>query len=137
MPYEEEELAQWEPDPELNALSSAVIGAAIEVHKQLGPGLDEESYQNALSIEFRLREIPFLPQVTVEIAYKGAIVGKRRLDFIVGNRLVVEIKSVEQIIELHKAQVYTYLKITHLKLGLLINFDVLTLKDGIRRIIRG
>jgi GxxExxY protein len=141
MPYEQEEppiwdQSNWEPDAELNSLSKAVIGAAIEVHNRLGPGLDEASYQNALAIEFGLKKISFRSQVNVKIEYKGEVVGTRRLDFLVANRLVVEIKAVEQLLPLHKAQVYTYLKITKLHLGLLLNFDVITLKEGIIRIIR-
>src|SRR4051812_33437427 len=107
MPYEGEEPPIFELDPEVNALSNAVIGAALEVHKRLGPGLDESSYENALAIEFRLREIPFTRQVVLQIEYKGERVGKRRLDFLVGDRLIVEIKSVEEIIPLYKAQLYT------------------------------
>jgi GxxExxY protein len=137
MPYEGEEPPLFELDPEVNALSNAVIGAALEVHKRLGPGLDEASYENALAIEFRIREIPFARQVVLEIEYKGEQVGKRRLDFLVGNRLIVEVKSVDELIPLHKAQLYTYLKLTNLHLGLLINFNSQFLKDGTKRAIRG
>jgi len=136
MPYEGEEIARWEADPELNALSNAVIGATLELHKRLGPGLDEATYENALDIEFRLREIPFERQVWLDVQYKGEVVGRRRLDFLVGGRLIVEIKAVEELTPLHKAQVYTYLKLTGLQLALLINFDVPFLKDGIKRVIR-
>ena len=136
MPYEDEEPPHWEPDAELNALSNLVIGAAIEVHKRLGAGLDEASYQAALNIEFRLRNIEFQDQVWIDVVYKCEIVGKRRLDFIVGGRLVVEIKSVQELIPLFTAQLYTYLKLTGLQLGLLLNFDAPYLKDGIKRVIR-
>ena len=136
MPYEGEEPAYYEPDPELNALATDVLGAALELHKRLGPGLDEGTYENALDIEFRLRDIAFQRQVWIDVEYKGEVVGRRRLDFLVADRLIVEIKAVEELTELHKAQVYTYLKLTNLHLGLLINFDVRILKDGIKRIIR-
>ena len=136
MPYEGEEPPVWEPDDELNGLTERVIGAGIEVHRRLGPGLDEGSYSAALAIEFRLRDIPFVREVVVDIPYKGEIVGKRRLDFIVGGRLIAELKVVVELTELHKAQVRTYLKITGLELGLLMNFETAVLKDGIKRIIR-
>ena len=137
MPYEDEEPPFVEPDRELDALASAVIGAAIEVHRRTGPGLDEASYENALAIEFRLRGIQFARQVLIQVGYKGEVIGERRLDFLVGGKLILEIKAVEQLAPVHKAQVNSYLKITGHKLGLLINFNVPILKDGIKRIIRG
>jgi GxxExxY protein len=137
MPYEDEDpsFGYVEPDAEVDALARAVIGAAIEVHRRYGPGLDEALYQNALCVEFRLRDIPYVKEVIIKVEYKGEIIGERRLDFIVGGKLVVELKAVEQLLPLHKAQVLTYLKITGLKLGLLINFNVEVLKHGIRRVI--
>ena len=136
MPYEGEEPPHWQPDSELNALSNRVIGAALEVHKQLGAGLDESSYHAALAIEFRTRDIKFQEEVWIDVVYKGQIVGRRRLDFIIGGRLVVELKAVTELIPLFTAQLYTYLKLTNLELGLLINFDVPYLKEGIKRVIR-
>jgi len=136
MPYEDEDPPHWQVSAELNELSKRVIGAALEVHKRLGAGLDEESYQKALEIEFSLQQVDFQRQVWIDVEYKGQIVGKRRLDFLIGGRLVVEIKAVEALIPLFKAQVYTYLKLTNLELGLLINFDVPYLKEGIKRVIR-
>ena len=136
MPYEDEDPPYVEPDPELVALTGAVIGAAIEVHRRLGPGLDEALYEAALSIEFRLREIPFAREVIVDVHYKGEKIGVKRLDFIIAGKVVVELKAVEELSSLHKAQVLTYLKITGLKLGLLINFNTIILKHGIKRIIR-
>ena len=113
------------------------IGAAIEVHRQTGAGLDEVSYQRALAIELGLRGIPFAREVPVVISYKGTPVGERKIDFIVGGRLVVELKAIEAIAKVHLAQVRTYLKITGLHLGLLLNFNTAILKDGgIKRIIR-
>lgn len=136
MPYEDEDPPHWQVSPELNELSKRVIGAALEVHRQLGAGLDEESYQKALEIEFNLQNVDFQRQVWIDVEYKGQIVGKRRLDFLIEGRLIVEVKAVEALIPLFKAQVYTYLKLMNLELGLLINFDVPYLKEGIKRVIR-
>jgi GxxExxY protein len=135
MPYENEEPPYVEPDRELDELARLTIGAAIEVHRRLGPGLDESLYQAAIEVELQSRGIPFARQVEVPVEYKGVKIGTRRIDLIVGNRLVVELKAVEQLTPLHKAQGLTYLKITGLKLALLINFNTIILKDGIKRII--
>jgi GxxExxY protein len=121
-------------DPELNVLTGNVIGAAIEVHRILGPGLDEATYEAALAVEFRLRGINFARQVVVGVSYKGEAVGEKRLDFLVDGKLIVELKAVEQLAPLHKSQVITYLKITRYRLGLLINFNSVLLKDAIQRI---
>lgn len=135
MPYEEEDLQWGEPDPELDLLAKAVIGAAIEVHRQLGAGLDEALYESAMAKELLIRKIPFVRQPIVAVGYKGETIGEKRLDFIVDHRLVVELKAVESLNALHKAQLKTYLKVTGLHLGLLINFNVELLKDGIKRVI--
>jgi len=84
MPYEDEDPPHWQVSAELNELSKRVIGAALEVHKRLGAGLDEESYQKALEIEFSLQQVDFQRQVWIDVEYKGQIVGKRRLDFLIG-----------------------------------------------------
>jgi GxxExxY protein len=123
-----------EPDPALNEITNAIIGAAIEVHRQLGPGLPELLYENALVVEFKLRNIPFEKQVSVEVIYKGEKIGKTRLDFLVAGGVIVEIKSVETIAPVHRAQLLCYLKVTGHKLGILLNFNVHVLKEGIRRI---
>ena len=135
MPYEGEEPPYPEPDPELDALAREVIGAAIEVHRHYGPGLDEALYESAMEAELRLRGMPFQSQVWVDVEYKGQVIGKRRIDLIVAGRLLVELKAVEELTPLHKAQVKTYLKLVRLTLGLLINFNVILLKDGIKRVI--
>ena len=135
MPYEGEDPPWVEPDPELDAIAHAVIGAAIEVHRSLGPGLDECLYESALCVEFRLRGIEFARQVIVPVLYKGEVIGEKRIDLIVGRRLIVELKSVEALTPLHKAQLQTYLRIMNLKLGLLINFNSIILKDGLKRVI--
>jgi GxxExxY protein len=133
MPYEDEDPPYVEPDRELDDLAHRVIGAAIEVHKQLGAGLDESLYEAALCIELRRRDVPFVCQVIYDVQYER--IGQRRMDLVVGGRLLVELKAVEALAPVHSAQVRTYLKITNLKLGLLINFNVPILKDGIKRII--
>jgi len=121
-------------DSELNRLTHAVIGAAIEVHRELGPGLLESVYENALAIELTRRQVPFSRQAIFQINYKKELVGEGRMDFLVANCLVVELKSIEELAPIHTAQVVSYLKSTHHRLGLLINFNVRVLKDAIRRI---
>ncbi|HZL38499.1 MAG TPA: GxxExxY protein [Tepidisphaeraceae bacterium] len=138
MPYEDEippygDLS--EPPPELDALARAVIGAAIEVHRHLGPGLSEEPYQRAMGIELELRSIPFEAQKELEIIYKGVRVGKGKIDLLIAGRLVVEIKAVETLSPVHRIQTRFYMLRVGEILGLLINFNVPLLKDGIRRII--
>jgi GxxExxY protein len=124
-----------EPDPDLDALARRVIEAAIAVHIQLGPGLPESHYGNALCIEFRKRGIRFVPQARVDVLYDGQRVGRCKLDFLVEERLVVEIKSVDRLEDVFKAQVLIYLKVTNCRLGLLINFNEERVVKGIRRII--
>lgn len=120
---------------EVNQVSHAVIGAALEFHKQLGPGFLESVYEEALRQEFFERRIPFNKQLVFAVDYKGVNVGEGRLDFLVADSVVVEIKAVEGLAPIHTAQVISYLKATKKELGLLINFNVPRLKDGIRRII--
>ncbi len=120
---------------ELNEISHAVIGAAIEVHKQLGPGFLESVYEQALRIEFIERGIPFTQQQTFAVDYKGNNVGEGRLDFLVANEVIVELKAVEALAPIHTAQVISYLKSLKKELGLLINFNVPILREGLRRII--
>jgi GxxExxY protein len=127
--------AKTEPGPHLDRLAEAVIGAAIEVHRQLGPGYLEKVYEEALVIEFNLRNIPFERQKQIGVQYKGHIVGDSFLDFLVDGLLVVELKAVEGLGPIHKAQVISYLKATGFHLGLLLNFNVPVLKSGIQRII--
>jgi GxxExxY protein len=124
-----------EPDKKADELARAVIGAAIEVHRTLGPGFLESVYEEALCIELELRGIPFQRQVPVAVDYKGRRAGESRLDLLVGEMLVVELKAVEQVAPIHRAIVISYLKTTKLELALLINFHVPILKNGIERII--
>jgi GxxExxY protein len=120
---------------ELESLAHATIGAALEVHKLLGPGYLESVYEEALSIEMRLRNVPFERQVPISVYYKGESIGESRLDYVVGKQLVVELKAVEQFAPIHTAQVISYLRSTNFQLGLLLNFNVSLMKDGIRRIV--
>ncbi len=124
-----------EPSEEVDKLAYAVIGAAIEVHRVLGAGFLESVYQEALCLELQLQRIPFIPQASVAVNYKGASVGEGKLDFLVGNSLIVELKAVENLAPIHSAQVLSYLKMTGHQLGLLINFNVPILKQGIKRIV--
>jgi GxxExxY protein len=124
-----------EPDPELDALMARVADACFAVHIKLGPGLPESHYENALRIEFLRRGIPFVRQPLVQVVYEGEIVGECRLDFIVDHRLVLEIKAVEKLADVHKGQLLTYLKITNCRLGPLVTFNVDRVKSGMRRII--
>lgn len=125
-----------EPSSEVDELAHQVIGAAIEVHRLLGAGFLESVYEQALAIEFLERGISFVRQAPIALEYKGQNVGEARLDFLVGGILVVELKAVEAIHPIHQAQVINYLKATGHTLGLLINFNVLKLKDGgIKRIV--
>lgn len=126
---------QREPGPEVDRLARDVIGAAIEVHRHLGPGFLEAVYEQAMEVEFRLRGIPYVRQAPVAVDYKGYPVGEARLDFVVGGVLIVELKAVELLGRIHEAQVISYLRATGCPLGLLINFNIPLLKAGIKRII--
>jgi GxxExxY protein len=121
---------------DINQLSNKIIGAAIEVHKTLGPGLLESAYQKCLSHELRLRGISFADEKPLPLIYKGEKLDcGYRLDFVVKNAIIVELKSCEKLEPIHKAQLLTYLKLSDLKLGLLLNFNVPLMRDGIVRIV--
>jgi GxxExxY protein len=122
------------PD-ELNDLSHAVIGAAIEVHRELGAGFLESVYETALCHEMAVRGIPFERQASITVRYKDIVAGDARLDVFVDQRIIVELKAVEQVSPLHHAQVKNYLKATGCQLGLLINFNTDILSRSIKRII--
>ena len=118
----------------LNSLTEQVIGCAIEVHRELGPGLLESAYDGAFCVELALRQLKFLRQLESPVAYKGHVVGTYRLDFLVEDSLVVELKSVERLEYVYVSQVLTYLKGTGKRLGLILNFNVPVMKAGIRRV---
>ena len=117
-----------------NELTSAVIGAAIEVHKQLGPGLLEAVYEECLISELKSKGLKVESQVKLPIIYKGKELSKHFvIDMVVEDRLILELKAVEDILAVHEVQLVTYLKLSGMKLGLLINFNETVLKNGIRR----
>jgi GxxExxY protein len=120
---------------DINDVSGEIIGAAIEVHKSLGPGLLESIYEECLCIELERRKIPYERQKEIEIKYKNIkLDSKYRLDIVVRNMIIVELKVCDQLLPIHEAQLLTYLKLTGIKIGLLINFNVSVLKEGIKRL---
>jgi GxxExxY protein len=120
----------------VNELTHAIIGAAIEVHKNLGPGLLESTYEACLSHELLLRNLRFERQKSIPVVYKQTkLECGYRIDLLVESKIVVELKSVEGFAPIHEAIVLTYLRLSGHKIGLLINFNVPTLRDGIRRFI--
>jgi GxxExxY protein len=124
-----------EPGNKIDELARAVIGAAIEVHRHLGPGFLESIYEEALGFELARQEIPFERQAEIGIKYKGQLIGRHKVDLLVDDSLIVELKAVDSLAEIHRAQVISYLKATGLPLGLLINFNAPVLKEGIQRVI--
>ena len=120
---------------DIDAIAERVIGCAIEVHRQMGPGLSEAIYRESLAIELDAQAIPFQCGVSIPVAYKGRRLKKHfELDLLVGHRLVVELKSVDGLHPVHQAQVLTYLRLTGHPAGLLINFNEATLRAGLKRL---
>ena len=127
----------YEPIPEQDEeIAKAVIGAAIEVHRELGPGFLESIYRKALAYELSLRGLTCEQEKEILVPYKEIEIAGQRLDILVLGRIIVELKCVEEFAPIHQAQLISYLKATRLRLGLLINFKVPVLKDGIKRIVR-
>ncbi len=121
---------------ERDPLTQAVIGAAIEVHREMGHGLLESVYQACLEQELRLRDIPFERQVPLPVVYKGLVVSENLvMDLYFPGRLVVELKAVDALASIHEAQLLTYLRLSKTHVGLLINFNVRFLRDGLKRMI--
>ena len=121
---------------EFDELSNQLIGCAIEVHKALGPGLLESAYEQCLAHELMLTGLVFEIQKPLPVHYKGIKLDcGYRLDFVIENKLVVELKSVQQLLKIHEAQILTYMKLARLNTGLLINFNEIRLKDGIKRFV--
>ena len=116
-------------------LATITVDAAIEVHRHLGPGLSEAIYEESLAHELGLRGVGCAREQQVPVFYKGQAVGFGRLDLVVGGRVVVELKAIEALLPVHKAQVISYLAMTDLEIGFLINFNVPLLKQGIQRFI--
>ncbi len=120
----------------LNEITARVIGAAIEVHIALGPGLLESAYEECLSQELQLRGISFERQKPLPVKYKGTRLDcGYRLDMVVEDRVILELKACDSIEEIHKAQLLTYLRLSGLKLGLILNFNVPVMKEGIVRVV--
>jgi GxxExxY protein len=128
-------MGRFEPPDHLDALARRVIGAAIEVHRHLGPGFNEVVYDEALAVEFGIRNLDFVRQSPFPVQYKGFTVGEGRPDFVVGGSLVVEIKAVAQLLPVHIAQVISYLKARRMTLGLILNFKETTMRRGIKRVV--
>jgi GxxExxY protein len=124
-----------EPDAELNEWARRVIEAARLVHSTLGPGFVESIYEKALCLELTRAGVPFQRQVSIQVEYLEQIVGQARLDLLVAERLVVELKAVDAYAPIHKAQVLSYLRATNCQLGLLINFSVTSLLGGVIRVV--
>ena len=116
-------------------LTEKIIGCAIEVHRELGPGLPEPVCETALCMELQSQGISFKRQVGVPVYYKGHLISEHRPDLIVADEIIIEVKNVERIAEVHVAQVMTYLRITSLHVGLIMNFNSATMRAGIRRVV--
>lgn len=123
-------------EDENRSLTGRVIGAAINVHRQLGPGLLESAYEECLGFEFDWNGIAHQRQVPLPLEYRGHRLDcGYRIDFIVENQLIIELKAIERTLPIHEAQVLTYLRLTRLPLALLLNFNTVLLKDGLRRFV--
>jgi GxxExxY protein len=123
---------------DLNELTDAIIGAAMEVHRALGPGLLESTYEMCLCRELSIRRIPFERQIPISVEYKGVKLDcGYRADIVVDRTIVVEIKAIDSLLPIHEAQLLSYLKLGGWKIGLLINFNVELLKHGLRRRVLG
>lgn len=121
---------------ELNSITDRIIGAALVVHKALGPGLLESAYESCLLYELRKRGIKVVSQVTLPLVYDGKIIDAGyQIDMLVERMVIVELKSVERLVPVHEAQILSYMRLSKKKIGLLINFNVKTLRDGIKRMI--
>lgn len=130
-------MASFEPiPPEVDAASKVIIGAAIEVHRLLGPGFIESIYRKAMVHEMRLRGLSVQEEVSIGILYKELRIDGQRLDLIVQPGVVVELKAVDRLMRVHEAQVLSYLRTTGHRLGLLINFNEFLLTNGIKRLVR-
>jgi len=117
-------------------LSNKVLGCAIEVHRELGPGLLESTYEQCLAYELNRAKIPFQLQVELPVEYKQIKLNcGYRIDLLADNRLIVELKSVEQLLKIHEAQVLTYMKLSGVSVGLLLNFNVDVLRKGVKRFV--
>lgn len=134
--YEWRERRGESADPETERYTSLLLDAAFDVHNELGAGHAEKTYEEALCHELTLRKIPFVRQAPVPVHYKGKCVGESWIDILVGGCLIVELKSVERFTDVHRSQCIAYPAASGSRLALLINFNVASLKQGIKRIVR-
>jgi GxxExxY protein len=135
--HKEEATMSFEPIPEDDErIAHEVIGAAIEVHRLLGPGFLEKIYERAMVHELGLRGLPVQPQREILVPYKGILIPGQQLDLLIGERVILELKAVEKLLPIHEAQLLSYLKATGLRLGLLLNFNVKIMKEGMKRLVR-
>ena len=118
-------------------VTERIIACATEVHRQIGPGLLESTYETAMCIEFELNGVRFTRQVRLPLFYKGILISEHRPDLIVEDKVVVEVKSIARFENVHTAQLLTYLRATSIPVGLLLNFNTAVLKHGIRRVVLG
>ena len=117
-------------------ITGRIIGAAIDVHRELGPGLLESAYTAALAWEFSVRNLPFKRESPLPVEYKGSRLDcGYRLDFVIAEKVILELKTADAILPIHEAQLLTYMRLAKIRVGLLINFNVLALKDGIKRMV--
>jgi GxxExxY protein len=116
-------------------LTERILACAIEVHRHLGPGLLESIYESAICMEFNTARLLFKRQIGVPLYYKGTLISEHRPDLVVEDRVIVEIKSIERLDRIHMAQMLTYLRVTRLRTGLILNFNSAVLKQGMRRVI--
>jgi GxxExxY protein len=118
-----------------NQVTERIIGAAIQVHRELGPGFVEHIYEEALCLELASMGVPYQRQYPLQVVYKGQVMGDMRLDLLIQEQVVVELKAVDRLADIHTAQVLSYLKAARLTVGLLINFNVPILTRGVKRIV--
>ncbi len=120
---------------EHDPLTHQIIGCAIEVHRHLGPGLLESTYEEALCIELDDAALPYTRQVRVPVSYKGRLIGEHRPDLVVADRVLVEVKSVEALHPVHQAQILAYMRVLQVHVGLLMNFNSAVLRTNVRRFV--
>lgn len=131
-----EDAQRIEPSPELERVMREIVDSAISVHRTLGPGLLESVYERCLAYELKIRGLAVAQQVPAPIKYKDLVIeAGLRMDMLVSDEVIVEIKAVERLLPLHEAQLLTYLKVTGKQIGLLINFNTPHLRDGLRRLV--
>jgi GxxExxY protein len=120
---------------ESEALVTQVIGCCIEVHRTLGPGLLEVVYTRAMCVELAASEVPYESEVAIPVMYRDQLLSHQRLDLVVAGQIVLELKAVERLAPVHQAQLLSYLRLSRLRIGLLVNFNVPVLHEGLKRII--